>query len=272
MGCMRALQQQQRSLDRELLALTNDFRTEEKLPPLQWHAGLARAAKRHAELVAEGRAPFSHSGAPERFAQCGAQCINVGENLARSDGFGREDLPGAAMSGWVDSPGHRRNLLGPFDTCGIGWAASDSGTVFVTQLLALLDPQSDQASFRVQFGEVAFGAASSTPAVCAAMGLAFTGGPLLALTSGLVGGVLELRYGVKLASAPRALRDRANNWLRPATCSVCGAPAEAGSGGELLATSAPPGNAHGNENGDTALVCERCHPSPADDDLWCYLT
>ena len=24
-------------------------------------------------------------------------------------------------------PGHRRNLLGPFDVCGIGWAASDSG-------------------------------------------------------------------------------------------------------------------------------------------------
>jgi len=256
-------------LDVELLDLTNNFRAEHGLPPLRWHKGLASVACRHATLVAEGRAPFSHAGAPERFAQCGARCINVAENLARSDGFSREDLPGAAVAGWCDSPGHRRNLLGPFDACGIGWAASDSGTIFVTQLLALLD---EQTTWRVRLHAVAADAAASTPVVCAAVGLALGGGAFLALAGGAVGSVLERRYGLRVSSAPKALADRASIWLKPATCAHCGCSADLG---ELLATSrARDGGGGGAElvaRDVGKLLCKNCHPSPTDADVWCYV-
>lgn len=257
-------------LDVQLLDLTNDFRAKHGLPPLQWHKGLATVARKHAVLVAEGRAPFSHSGAPQRFAQCGTRCINVAENLARSDGFSREDLPGAAVAGWCGSEGHRRNLLGPFDACGLGWAASDSGTIFVTQLLALLD---EKSSFRGRLRESATRAMSSTPVVCAAVGFAIGGGPLLALTSGIVGSALEKRYGLRLVSAPRVLRGRAVGWMNPAACASCGAAAD---GTALLATSTssdvggePCRSSAGAKAGK--LLCRCCHPSPADADVWCYL-
>lgn len=245
-------------LDVELLDMTNGFRAKHGLPPLRWHQGLAGVARRHAALVAEGRAPFSHSGAPERFAESGARCINVAENLARSDGFARQDLPNAAVAGWCGSEGHRRNLLGPFDACGIGWAASDSGTIFVTQLLALVD---EQSSWRGRLREVVSSTASSTPVVCAAVGLALSGGPLLALAGGLVGGALERRYGVQLAKAPQVIADRASVWLHPAQCADCGCAADAS---DLLATSTSGGEAG-------KLLCRSCHPSPEDADVWCYV-
>mmetsp|Transcript_101287 Transcript_101287/g.253936 ORF Transcript_101287/g.253936 Transcript_101287/m.253936 type:complete len:261 (+) Transcript_101287:47-829(+) len=256
-------------LDVELLDLTNTFRGEHGLPPLRWHKGLASVAHRHATLVAEGRAPFSHAGAPERFAQCGARCINVAENLARSDGFCREDLPGAAVAGWCDSAGHRRNLLGPFDACGVGWAASDSGTIFVTQLLALVD---EQNTWRSRLHAVAADAATSTPVVCAAVSLAFGGGAMLALAGGAVGSVLERRYGLRVSRAPRVLADRAAIWLKPATCANCGCSADPG---ELLATSKAQGDRSNGNRADAMevgkLLCKNCHPSPTDADVWCYL-
>lgn len=208
-------------------------------------------------MVAEGRAPWSHSGARERFAQCGTRCINVAENLARADDYSRDDLPSATVREWCGSEGHRRNLLGPFDACGIGWAASDNGTIFVTQLLALLD---EQSSRRGHWYEVASGIASSTPAVCAAVGLASTG-PVVAVAGGLVGGALERVYGLQLVSAPRMLRDRAAMWLRPPACSRCGCAADVG---DLFVTSADRGEA-------SKLLCGSCHPSPADADVWFFV-
>mmetsp|Transcript_167143 Transcript_167143/g.536842 ORF Transcript_167143/g.536842 Transcript_167143/m.536842 type:complete len:259 (-) Transcript_167143:314-1090(-) len=257
---MMALHDRSPALDHEMLELTNDFRGEHGLPALRWHTGLAKVARRHAILVAEGSAPFSHSGAPDRFAQCGTRCINVAENLARSDGFSREDLPGAAVNGWCNSEGHRRNLLGPFDACGIGWAASDSGTVFVTQLLALVD---EQSTWRGKAKELATLYFSSTPAVCAGVALVLTGGPLLAITGGIAGVALERRYGLQLASAPRVLQDRASAWLQPKTCSSCRKSADSG---DLLATSWAANSEDGGK-----LLCRQCHPSPADADVWCYV-
>jgi len=252
-------------LELELLDLTNGFRDENGLAALRWHKGLAGVARRHAVLVAEGRAPFSHSGAPERFASCGTRCINVAENLARSDGFDRKDLPSAAVAGWCGSEGHRRNLLGPFDCCGIGWAAADSGAIFVTQLLALVGEPADswRSRFQQSAATAASAAATSTPAVCAAAGLALGGGPLLALAGGLFGGALERRYGVRLARAPHVIADRTAAWLHPTTCASCGCVADF-TVNELLATSAL-----GVE--ENSLLCRACHPAPDDADNWCYL-
>merc|ERR1712224_203484 len=122
----------------EVLEFTNSFRAEHRLQALRWHAGLAGIARKHAVAVAEGSAPFSHCGARERFQACSSRCINIAENLARSEGFGRGELSEATVKGWCESEGHRGNLLGPFDHCGIGWAASDNGVIFMTQLLALV--------------------------------------------------------------------------------------------------------------------------------------
>eukprot|EP00931_Biecheleriopsis_adriatica_P006601 TRINITY_DN107988_c0_g1_i1.p1 TRINITY_DN107988_c0_g1~~TRINITY_DN107988_c0_g1_i1.p1 ORF type:complete len:251 (+),score=43.85 TRINITY_DN107988_c0_g1_i1:103-855(+) len=241
-------------LEAEILALTNAFRKEHALPPLAQHQDLSRVAARHAAAVADGLEPFSHKGAQERFEESGAKCLNVAENLARSDGFGRQELPRAAVDGWCGSEGHRRNLLGPFDVCGIGWAANESGVVFVTQLLALMDerdcPSSrDQAMKALKQGGARF--LESTPAVCATLGFCM-GGPIGCVGGGIVGGSLSAFAGVRPATLPRAACARALSWYNPTKCSSCGA-----ADVELLL-----------RQEDKMPLCLSCHPSPGDTCLW----
>lgn len=246
-----------KNLAQEILDLTNEYRRENGLEPLKRHKGLEGVAYRHATAMSFARAPFSHHGAPERFAACGTRCTNVAENLARSEGFGRETLPEAAVTGWRESEGHRRNLLGPFDACGIGFAVADNGVFFITQLFALLD---EQDSYRGELRERAtdFATANSTPAVGAAIGLVL-GGPVGALGGGLVGKALNWRLGISAASMPRFLHDRLCRQLLPRRgCARCGRLTEMG----LLMDEA---------TGAGKLLCERCHPSPRDGELWCYI-
>ncbi|CAE8614977.1 unnamed protein product [Polarella glacialis] len=241
----------------DILTLTNAFRKEHALPALRLHQDLSRVATTHAANVADGIEPFSHLGAPERFVSSGARCLNVAENLARSDGFGREEIPRAAVSGWCGSEGHRRNLLGPFDACGIGWAANDAGVIFVTQLLALIDEREGpnlraQAAQVLKEGGLRF--LSSTPAVCATVGLAL-GGPMLMLGGGVVGGALSLGVGLRPATLPRAACHRALTWYRPSECACCGAV-------DCELWLSPD---------DRTPLCTSCHPSPADARVWQFV-
>lgn len=243
-------------IEADILELTNDFRREHALPPLVQHKDLSVVASKHAAAVADGLEPFSHSGAPERFQASGARCLNVAENLARSDGFGRQDLPRATVEGWCGSEGHRRNLLGPFDVCGIGWAANESGVVFVTQLLALIDER--EALSRTELALDALKQSGlnfirSTPAVCATLGF-FLGGTVVALSGGMVGGALSAGLGLKPVNLPKAACARALTWYKPTACARCGCVDS-----ELLLSE------------DRLPLCSACHPFPADDGCWQFV-
>ncbi|EKE43922.1 hypothetical protein OCGS_1903 [Oceaniovalibus guishaninsula JLT2003] len=90
----------------------NAYRRQAGLTPLAPNPKLARAARAHAQDMAD-RAYFAHRS-PEGathgtriraagYAPCGA-AENIAEGLkSRAD----------AMAAWMDSPGHRRNMLHP---------------------------------------------------------------------------------------------------------------------------------------------------------------
>jgi uncharacterized protein YkwD len=46
-----------------------------------------------------------------------------------------------AVEGWINSPGHRKNLLCGCNWCGIGIYVAADGTVYLTQLFAKFDPR-----------------------------------------------------------------------------------------------------------------------------------
>mmetsp|Transcript_8254 Transcript_8254/g.18452 ORF Transcript_8254/g.18452 Transcript_8254/m.18452 type:complete len:258 (+) Transcript_8254:102-875(+) len=239
------------TLEAEILEICNQTRIERHCPALKAHKGLSEIAKRHAIAVAEGQAPFSHAGAQERFAACSTKCINLAENLARIQGVDRPEIPNAVVTGWIESEGHRRNLLGPFDICGLGWAASDSGVIFITQLLALAD---ERSHLHNQLREGALTLATSSPVVCGLVGLAMWG-PAGAVGTGLLGTALDHRYGVKASGLPFLARERFRGLLRVPVCSSCGTPTEK----NLRLTA-----------GDCRLLCAVCHPVPDEDD-WCFV-
>jgi hypothetical protein len=69
-----------------------------------------------------------------RILLAGANARKSGENLARFRGTPEATLAQDAVTGWMNSPGHRANLLdGGFTHIGIGVARGPNGEVYITQ-------------------------------------------------------------------------------------------------------------------------------------------
>ncbi|MFH8468036.1 CAP domain-containing protein [Streptomyces sp. NPDC017991] len=119
----------------QVLALTNAERAAAGLPPLAEDPLLTRAAQEHsADMVA--RAFYSHTspdgGEPwHRAAAAGSTRRTIGENIACG-----QRSPAEVVRGWMDSPGHRANILKPaFTHLGVGFAGGGSAGTYWTQLL-----------------------------------------------------------------------------------------------------------------------------------------
>lgn len=100
-----------------ILEMTNDFRKKYGLGVVKPDNKLANAARAYAEYLARS-GKFAHDGdgrqPAERVTAAGYQYCFVAENLAlnqSSAGFQTRDLAKQMVEGWVNSPGHRKNLL-----------------------------------------------------------------------------------------------------------------------------------------------------------------
>ncbi|MFB7084439.1 CAP domain-containing protein [Streptomyces sp. NPDC056296] len=118
----------------EVVELTNRERIRAGLPALAVDARLARAAQAHsADMVA--RDFYSHTdpdgGKPwDRAAAAGATRRTVGENIACG-----QRSPADVVEGWMNSPGHRANILKPdFTHIGIGLAGGGRAGTYWTQV------------------------------------------------------------------------------------------------------------------------------------------
>ena len=127
------------ALEQTLLTLTNEARAAAGLDILEPNSELAQAARHHAAEMAE-LGYFSHtSPVPEnsrlaqRVVRSGSFVRTLGENLAV---VGETDTAQASTTGWLESPGHRANLLHPrFTEVGFGSARYPDGRVAVAQVL-----------------------------------------------------------------------------------------------------------------------------------------
>lgn len=129
------------SLERRVFDLVNERRTAIGLPPLAWNKEAASAARIHSANMAALNF-FSHTGTDgknvsARAASVGlTNCHQIGENIATNRGF-KSPLESAVQS-WMNSPGHRGNILkGAWQETGIGVAVKADGTYFFTQVFVL---------------------------------------------------------------------------------------------------------------------------------------
>jgi uncharacterized protein YkwD len=119
-----------RALVRATLCVLNAERAKHRLAPLRLNRRLSSAARGHSRAMAE-RHFFSHdspSGASflDRIRRTGyldgARSWSVGENIAY--GSGRLSTPASIGQAWMNSSGHRANILSSsFRSIGIGIAA-----------------------------------------------------------------------------------------------------------------------------------------------------
>lgn len=133
------------------LELVNASRAEHDLPPLSTAPPLAEAAQAHAEDMLRRdyyahRSPEGDTVMDRYLAAGGTTAKGVAENIARCDGcppaVDRARLQ-QLHTGWMESPGHRRNILDAGKThFGFGLAAGDGdggeggGGLFAVQTFA----------------------------------------------------------------------------------------------------------------------------------------
>ncbi len=114
----------------------NQVRQKEKLQPLKNNERLAEVARKYSKEMAEKNF-FSHTGVDgstlaSRVEASGIIYWLVGENLFR--GTNLNEPVTIAVEGWLESPGHRANILRPpFNETGVGvWRIKN--TYYITQL------------------------------------------------------------------------------------------------------------------------------------------
>ena len=109
---------------KSVLNAVNSIRIQFSLPPLQLHPSLQQAAQDQAKLMAQ-TGKMAHKvkrgeGFKARLKRVGYRGL-AAENIAR----GQRSL-GKVLTGWLNSPGHRRNMLHPRMRY-FGLAAAKSG-------------------------------------------------------------------------------------------------------------------------------------------------
>ncbi len=118
----------------EVIVLTNAERASAGLPPLAGDPLLTHAAQAHSDDMVK-RAFYSHTspdgGEPwHRAAAAGSTRRAIGENIACG-----QRSPAEVVRGWMDSPGHRANILkAGFTHLGIGFAGGGAAGTYWTQL------------------------------------------------------------------------------------------------------------------------------------------
>ncbi|MCX5563203.1 CAP domain-containing protein [Streptomyces sp. NBC_00038] len=120
--------------ENKVVALTNAERTAAGLRPLSVDPLLTNAAQAHSsDMVA--RAFYSHTSPGgsqpwDRAAAAGSRRRTIGENIACG-----QRSPAEVVLGWMNSPGHRANILKPdFTHIGIGLAGGGKAGTYWTQL------------------------------------------------------------------------------------------------------------------------------------------
>ena len=116
------LAQAETSIPDALLTLVNAERQRAGVAPLRLNHTLATAAQRHADDMAATR-NLSHQGSDgstlrSRIDDTDYGWMAIGENVAMG-----QTSPEAVMRSWMNSAGHRRNILNPdFQELGVGYA------------------------------------------------------------------------------------------------------------------------------------------------------
>jgi uncharacterized protein YkwD len=125
-------------VSRAVFDLMNQKRVENGRPALAWSDDLARVASLHSENMAE-YSFFSHRGLDSKLVSQRADDAQVGrwraigENIAYHRGY--KDPAAKAIELWLDSPGHRQNMLNPdWKETAIGVAIAADGSYYFTQV------------------------------------------------------------------------------------------------------------------------------------------
>ena len=123
-------------IGKKCLELTNQFRAKKKLAPLKWDDSIWKISLTHSKNMGDGKVPFGHKGFNERIKQFPFHFSLACENVFMCQGYSEYSIAENAVNGWINSPGHRKNLLSNTNFCAIATYRTSSGAYYLTQMFA----------------------------------------------------------------------------------------------------------------------------------------
>lgn len=124
--------------ERRIMELVNEERTKSRVGNLVWDSRLASLARSYSRKMANenffGHKDGDGKNLVDRIKDFEiTNWRGVGENLFFCKGY--DDPAATAVLGWMNSAGHRSNLLkNSWKSTGVGIARSSDGRVYVTQV------------------------------------------------------------------------------------------------------------------------------------------
>lgn len=124
----------EKNFEAQVVKLVNQERAKAGLKPLTHNWELSRVA-RYKSMDMRDRGYFSHTsptyGSPfTMMNNFGIRSSAAGENIAEG-----QSTPQAVVTSWMNSPGHRANILSTnYTQIGVGYAAGGSGRHYWTQM------------------------------------------------------------------------------------------------------------------------------------------
>ena len=116
----------------EILRYVNEYRHSKGLKALQANSFISSVALDHSRDMLSGKTPFGHDGFRDRIDRIRKHLgpIHVAAENVASGPMGAREV----VDGWLNSPGHRRNIEGDFRLTGIGLAYGRKGMIYFTQI------------------------------------------------------------------------------------------------------------------------------------------
>jgi uncharacterized protein YkwD len=121
------------SLNAAVHKQVNEYRQAHNLPPLVVDPAISAIAQAHSEQMAK-EGGITHDGFNQRVDSISKTIVyrNAAENVGYNMGYAKPDA--IVIQDWIDSPGHKRNMVGNFDLTGIGVAKNARGEYYFTQI------------------------------------------------------------------------------------------------------------------------------------------
>ncbi|MBW0176296.1 CAP domain-containing protein [Sediminibacterium sp.] len=116
----------------DILQYVNAYRKKKGLGALSTLEVADQQATLHSKNMAQKKTAFSHNGFEQRIATISKTAGTMraaAENVAYGQLSAKE-----VVDGWINSPGHRKNIEGDYTLTGIGVYRDNKGVVFFTQL------------------------------------------------------------------------------------------------------------------------------------------
>lgn len=121
-----------KNMTEDILYYTNKFRSSKGLKPLVLNEVMSKEAQGHSQNMARKKTAFGHKGFDKRTRNIKKE-LGWGSAFAENVAYGHLDGKGV-VDIWIDSPGHRANLLGDYEYIGIGIAEAEDGSLYFTQI------------------------------------------------------------------------------------------------------------------------------------------